>query len=325
MDLRMVRFILIPLLLIVCSLACSQTSLTPSLSTITATSEPPPEQTVFPYEPALPPGDHTISLEYGGLKRSFDLHLPANLDLSKSIPLVLAFHGFDLNPAEMARISGLSTLADQEGFLVAYPLGTGQHPSFNGGECCGQAAQRNVDDVGFTRAIIERVAQIVPLDRRRVYATGFSNGAIMVYRLACDLADQIAAIAPVGAAPATITCQPSRPVSIIHFHGDADRLNPYEGGTTQGGLEFWSVERGINYWLDLNGCPAEAEETQDGNIVHRVYAPCRQATAVELYRIRGGEHAWPGGEPVTTAIGIPTTEIDASELMWAFFQAHPMP
>lgn len=325
MNVRLVRFVLAFLVLPALSLACLQTPLTTPAPVQTTYPEPPPKPTPLPYEPALPPGDHTLSLPFGGLQRSFDLHLPASLDLTKDVPLVLAFHGFDLNPAEMARISGLNALADREGFLVAYPLGAGQRPAFNGGECCGQAAQKNVDDVGFTRAIIEKVAQVVHLDRQRVYATGFSNGAIMAYRLACDLADQIAAIAPVGAAPATTLCQPARPVSIIHFHGDADRLNPYEGGTTQGGLEFWSVERGINYWLDLNGCPTEAQETQAGSIVHRVYAPCRENAAVELYKILGGEHAWPGGEAVTAQIGQPTQEIDASALIWEFFLAHPMP
>jgi polyhydroxybutyrate depolymerase len=134
----------------------------------------------------------------------------------------------------------------------------------------------------FTRAMIEDIASQVNIDRSRIFASGFSNGAIMVYRLACDLADQIAAIGPVAAAPATLSCNPSRPVSVIHFHGDADRLNPYEGGTRTGLGDFMSVEDGIALWLRLDACPAQAQESQEGNIIHRIYAPCQQNSSVEL-------------------------------------------
>ena len=185
--------------------------------------------------------------------------------------------------------------------------------------------KNSVDDVGFTRALINELAGLLNLDRKQIYATGFSNGAIMAYRLACDLADQIAAIGPVGAAPAVRSCQPSRPISVIHFHGDADDMNPYPGGTSDGGLKFISVETGIGAWVKLNGCPTEAQETHSGSIVHRVFAPCKEDTAVELYKVLGGVHAWPGGEAVSAEVGEPTDEIDASALIWEFFSAHPRP
>lgn len=295
----------------------------------TAIQAPPPTEvaptaTTIPEQPTLS-GDHPCTIVAGGMQREYVLHIPPGYDPAQPAALVLAYHGFGLSAQEMMRISGLSAQADQDNFLVAYPEGSGSRPSWNGGTCCGEAMLRQVDDVGFTRAMIEDIAQQVSLDRSRIYATGFSNGAIMVYWLACDLADQIAAIGPVSAAPATTSCSPSRPVSVIHFHGDADALNPYEGVERSGGADFMPVEDGIDLWLGLDGCPTQGQETQTGNIVHRVYAPCQQNSAVELYKILGGEHAWPGGEAVSGQIGEPTDEIDATALMWAFFREHPQP
>ena len=308
-------------LLVILALACGQSA--PTAGPIAPTQ--PPSATPLPPEAGLAPGDHTRTLTFEGQERSYLLHIPASYNSAQPAALVLVYHGFQLDGQEMVRITGFSEQADQAGFIVAYPNGTGNKSSWNGGECCGEAAIRKTDDVGFTRALIQELAGLLNLDVKRVYATGFSNGAIMVYRLACDLADQIAAIGPVGAAPATETCQPARPVPVIHFHGDADALNPYAGGRGTGVSEFMPVEAGIDLWVGLNRCPTQPQETKTGSIVHRSYAPCQQNAAVELYKILGGEHAWPGGEAVSAQVGEPTGEIDATALMWAFFSAHPMP
>jgi polyhydroxybutyrate depolymerase len=274
------------------------------------------------------PGDMTRSIVYAGVERTYLLHIPASYDAARATPLVLAFHGIGLNAEEMARISGLSEQADTSGFIVAYPNGTGEKKSWNGGHCCGEAAKNNVDDVGFVRALIDELATLIHIDPNRVYATGFSNGAIMVYRLACELPDRIAAIGPVAATQILDdqeACHPARSVPVIHFHGTADRLNPYDGGTTAAGFEFVSVEAAIGFWVEKNACPDPLQRTQSGTIQHDVYAPCEQNSAIELYTIIDGEHAWPGGEAVSPQVGEPTMEIFASPLMWEFFAAHPMP
>lgn len=351
----LLKFSILSLLFVLLALACGQSTPTPRPGAPTALGEvvitlsasltavpesPAPLQnlsTPLPetprieiptlrYEAPIPPGDHLRMLNFGALERSYLLHIPPNYDHGRPTSLVLAYHGISLDAQEMARISALSRLADQQNFIVVYPNGTGTHQSWNGGDCCGEARVRQVDDVGFTRALIAELASFLNIDRQRVYATGFSNGAILVYRLACDLADQIAAIGPVSAAPALQACHPSRPVSVIHFHGDADQLNPYAGGkASSSALVFMSVEAGIALWVDLNSCPAQAAETLNGQVLHRLYAPCRDGTTVELYKILGGEHAWPGGEAVSPQVGEPTQAIDASALMWAFFVAHPLP
>ena len=150
----------------------------------------------------------------------------------------------------------------------------------------------------------------------------------MVYRLACELSDRIAAFGPVAATQVLDdqeACFPTRSVPIIHFHGTADRLNPYEGATTAAGFEFLAVEEAISFWVEKNACPTPAQRTESGTIQHDVYAPCTQNSAVELYTIQEGEHAWPGGEAVSQQVGEPTMEISATLLMWEFFSAHPMP
>jgi polyhydroxybutyrate depolymerase len=321
------RLIFISLVLLLI-LACGGT--TPS------ETPPPVGQTTLPETPppveqteTLEPGDSTRTLSYGGRERSYVLHIPVSYDPTQPTAVVLAFHGIGLDAEEMIRISGYSEQADASGFIVVYPNGTGDKmQSWNGGHCCGEAAKNNVDDVGFVRALIEDLATVINVDPDRVYATGFSNGAIMVYRLACELSDQIAAIGPVSATQILNdeqACHPGRGVPVIHFHGTADRLNPYEGGTTSAGFEIVSVEHAIQFWAGNNDCPEQGQLTESGTIIHEVHAPCSQNSTVELYKIMDGEHAWPGGEAVSPQIGEPTMEISATALMWEFFTAHPMP
>lgn len=290
----------------------------------------PAQQTTTPVgqTETLKPGDTTRSLVYAGIERKYVLHIPSGYDATRPTPLVLAFHGIGLNAEEMIRISGLSKQADTSGFIVVYPNGTGESKSWNGGHCCGEAAKNNVDDVGFVRALIDQLAVSVKLDTGRIYATGFSNGAIMVYRLACELSDRIAAIGPVAATQIMDdqkACHPARSVPIIHFHGTADRLNPYDGGSTSAGFKYVPVKDVVGFWAEKNACPVPVQRKESETIQHDVYTPCASKSAIELYSILGGEHAWPGGEAVELRIGKPTMEISATSLMWEFFAAHPMP
>jgi len=320
------KLLLFPGLLTTLALACSQ-SAAPSITTEIIQSPNPSiaPETVGSFQPQVS-GDTSHSINFGGQERTYLVHIPAGYDPTQPSPLVLVFHGFSLNAEEMVRITGFNTQADAEGFVVVYPNGSGKKSSWNGGDCCGEAQVKNVDDVGFVRALIEELSSWINIDRKRVYATGFSNGAIMVYRLACELSDQIAAIAPVGATQDFPQCQPGRPVSVLHFHGTNDQLNPYEGGVNQTGtVDFLPVKDSIQFWVVENGCPPEAQKDESGNIVHEEFSPCEQGTAVELYTIVAGEHAWPGGESVSSEVGEPTKEIYATPIMWEFFVDHPLP
>jgi polyhydroxybutyrate depolymerase len=310
------------LLVVACGGGPSPQSIPPGNQGVTQVS-PTAAQSV-----ALQPGDTSRSLSFGGLQRTYLLHVPLGYSASTPTPLILAFHGLSLNAEEMVRISGLSEQADRSGFIVVYPNGTGQAQSWNSGHCCGEAAKNNVDDVGFVRVLIKEVSAIAAIDPKRIYATGFSNGAIFTYWLACELSDQIAAFGPVAATQMLDdqqACHPGRAVPVIHFHGTADRLNAYIGGQTAAGFEFVSVPDAIGFWKQNNSCPAQGQVTESGSITHEVYTPCAQNSAVELYTIVNGEHAWPGGEAVSAQVGEPTMEISASPLMWEFFNSHPMP
>lgn len=317
-------------LILVTVAACEKTTPSPTEPGPTGTNPVEATQTMPPSQlPAgITPGDNSRSLVFAGVEREYILHIPPGYDNSQPIPLVIAFHGVGLDADEMIRISGFSSQADASGFIVVYPNGTGTTKSWNGGHCCGVAARDNVDDVGFVRALIGDLSTTINIDPKRVYATGFSNGAILTYRLACELSDLLAAVGPVSATQVLEdmqACQPGRPVPLIHFHGTADDANPYDGGTSLGGFQFIPVDTAIQFWVDFNGCPAQPQSTETGSIRHDVYAPCGSGSTVELYTIASGKHAWPGGEAVNQVMGEPNMEISATALMWEFFNSHPSP
>jgi polyhydroxybutyrate depolymerase len=214
----------------------------------------------------------------------------------------------------------MSALADQNHFLVVYPGGTGQAPTWNAGNCCGYALQNNVADVGFLRTLLEKLGREYAVDRRRVYFTGISNGAMMSYRVACEMSDQVAAIAAVEGA-LNIDCHPSVPVSVLIFHGTADHLVPFNGGSTPfqigGKRKDNSVAYAVEFWVKRDGCSApQHEETAEARIDK--YSECQLGTGVALYAIPGGHHMWPG-------LAISGNRVPATDLIWSFFAAHPKP
>jgi polyhydroxybutyrate depolymerase len=284
----------------------------------------------------LGPGDHTRTLKVGDLDRNYLVHVPAKYDSKVPSPVVLSFHGGGSNAEQMVKFCGLNEKADEAGFIVVYPSGTGRLEkllTFNGGNCCGYAMNNNVDDVGFVRAILDDLAKVINIDAKRVFATGMSNGGIISYRLASELSDRIAAIAPVGGPMGTETCSPKRPVSVIHFHGTDDEFAPFKGGKGKGvsGTNFFSVEHSIKTWVKANGCPEEPvvtklpDKADDGmTATKKTYGPGKDDAEVVLIEIEGGGHTWPGQEPRVKFLGKSTKDISANDLMWDFFQTHPM-
>ena len=285
---------------------------------------------------ALRPGDHSRSLEVDGGNRAYLVHVPPQYDPAAPMPVVLAFHGGGANAGNMVAFSGLNEKADQAGFIVVYPEGSGRLPrmlTFNAGNCCGKAAESKIDDVAFTRLVLDDLERIANVDRRRVFATGMSNGAMMSYRLAAELSDRIAAIAPVAGPMGTKDCRPGRAVSVMHFHGDTDECAPFKGGRGRGpsGTDFYSVQHSIDAWVAANGCRPTPQTTRlpdradDGTTVKEVrYASGRDGAEVVLVVIEGGGHTWPGREPRMRALGASTRDISANDMMWEFFQQHPM-
>lgn len=287
------------------------------------------------YDPLIP-GDHTRSLEVDGRTRTYLLHVPPSYVGTMPYPVVLAFHGGRSNARMMVAFTGLSEKADEAGFLVAYPNGTGEKRSltWNAGNCCGYAVEHQVDDMAFVRALLDDLEQVARIDQKRVYATGVSNGAMMAYRLASDLSERIAASAPVAGPMGTEQCSPGRPVSVIHFHGTNDEFAPFGGSKGPKSFfqaDFYSVEHSIRAWVRANSCPDEPQvvtlpdEAGDGTTVTlTTYAPGKDGAEVVLIVIAGGGHTWPGREPLLRSLGKSTKNISANDLMWDFFKRHPM-
>jgi len=284
------------------------------------------------------PGDAGLqvrSLDVNGTRREYRLHLPAGSSTNQPRSIVLAFHGAMSNGRQTAYLTGLNAKADAEGFIAVYPEGSGRPQTWNGGNCCGPAAEDKVDDVAFTRAILDDLAKVSTIDRRRIFATGISNGGIFCYRLAAELSDRIAAIAPVAGTLGSEAIQPARPVSVIHFHGTDDDFVPIGGGRTAKTffrIDFISVEQAISSWVKADGCPekpvvVELPDKADPQIrvTRATYGPGKQGSEVVLYTVRGGGHTWPGHEVPIEFLGHSTKDISATDLMWEFFQRHPLP
>jgi polyhydroxybutyrate depolymerase len=278
------------------------------------------------------PGDHTRSVEVGGTPRTYLLHVPPAYDARRPTPLVLALHPFATNGPMMARISGLSRTADREGFLVAYPSGTGLGPTLRWNVM--RATGRGPDDVGYLTKVLDDVSAAANVDAKRVYATGFSNGAMMCYRLAAELSDRIAAIAPVAGVMTTARARPRRPVPVLHFHGTKDTFVAYDGTVWRepGGARFRGVDDTVRIWAEINGCPTAPvtsevpHEPGDGLVIRRrAYGPGREGSEVVLYVIEGGGHTWPGRTPEGALLGRTALDLEANDLIWEFFRKHPMP
>lgn len=279
-----------------------------------------------------PAGDTAGMLVHDGVTRTFTVHVPPGYDGSAPTPVVLMFHGGGGSADQFQSASSeMDPVADREGFVTVYPDGTGVIQTWNAGGCCGGAVRDDVDDVGFVAALLDHLEAELCVDTRRVFASGMSNGGMMSHRLACELADRIAAIAPVASVNVAATCAPSRPVPVFQIHGSSDGHVPWEGGVGCGpaGVAYPSVPSSIEGWRSRNGCDATTLPgfaMGDGHC--DVYDGCDAETV--LCTIDGGGHSWPGGAPNAGVIDCPadgpqSTMFEASEAIWQFFAAHPLP
>jgi polyhydroxybutyrate depolymerase len=294
----------------------------------------------------LSPGCATPSARYGagtqpgelmagGQRRTFLVHLPTGHQPRTPAPLVVLLHGGVGTGAQMEGSSLFSPIADREGVVAVYPDGLSR--AWNAGGCCGPPAEQKLDDVGFIAALLDHLEAELCLDRRRIYATGMSNGAMMAHRLGCDLSDRITAIAPVAGTNMTAACAPRRPLPVLHIHGTADKHVPWTGGMGCGiaGVPYTGVPDSIAGWVTRNGCtpaaPALYLEQGDGRCERQ--ASCPAGADVILCTIAGGGHSWPGGDEKETQLpacrlageGEQSRTFIASEQIWAFFRTQALP
>ncbi len=295
--------------------------------------------------PTVAGSDQRASFIHNDLERTYHIHIPLIFEKSKQIPLVIALHGRGGNGESMILVTrkGFDKLADEDGFIVVYPDGV--ELNWNDGrideESNDRAHRENIDDVGFISALIDTMINDYNIDPKRVYITGISNGAIMSYRLACELSQKITAIAPVdGNIPSMLLgeCSPMKPVSLLAINNLNDPLVPYDGGEIYGHFhklklgKVLSVNESVGFWVKRNRCssvPIITEEPdrdpRDGTRVTREeFTNGIDATEVILYTVDGGGHTWPGGFQYLPAwiIGRTSRDIDANIVIWSFFKKH---
>ena len=288
--------------------------------------------------PALTtPGTHRVELRHDGLTRHALVHLPQGFRPGAPTAVVLAFHGGAGDAAYMADDAryGLISLADRENFVIVFPSGYSRFPrgklaTWNAGDCCGDARDRQVDDVGFVRALLQQLGQQIPITPERTFAMGMSNGAMMSYRLACEMSASFRAIAAVAGTEALPRCQPTQPVGILHIHARDDTHVRFDGGAGPDAfrdaskvMDFVSVPTTISRWVTRQHCSPTARRTLE---VHGAYcerhAGCEGGVEVKLCVTASGGHAWPGSPG--TRLGrkpAPSQALSANAQAWAFFQA----
>lgn len=261
--------------------------------------------------------------------RTYQLHLPLGYNDNESYPLVIALHGgFGAGP-QLENQSQLSAKADAEGFIVVYPEGVQNIlniRTWNGGSCCGYAVNNNIDDVGFISNLIDSLQTDYSVNQSRVYATGMSNGAFLAYKLACELSDKIAAIAPVAGSMNVEVCNPSRPVPVIQIQSKLDDNIPYLGGNGNGVSNHYNppLDSVLNVWATTANCTNANDTTYIGNdFTSVIWSDCDCHYQINYYLSEDGGHSWAGGN--ATGIGDPVSNyISANDLMWDFFEQHSL-
>lgn len=278
----------------------------------------------------------------GSLQREYLIHVPLNLPVSQAVPVVFVYHGGGGTANGMLNLSKFNQVADREQFIVVYPQGIGRNWNDGRVTAVSQAHRDQIDDLAFFDAMLQTISGEHPIDERRVFVTGISNGGIFSQFVAANRSSKIAAIAPVVggiADPFHQRFRPSNPVSVLIIQGTDDPLIPYAGGQVaaqdrKGRGSVISTEQGAQMWVDANGCHGEPEEQalpdrdpSDGcRVQARRWKGGTGGTEVWLYRIDGGGHTWPNGPQYLPKrrIGSVTRDI-SSETIWEFFKSHPRP
>lgn len=275
--------------------------------------------------PITAPGTYRFHFTHGGLRREYLVHVPDKA-LGQPAPVLLALHGGGGDMDYQAQNYGLVEKSEQAGFVLVAPNGysrfrSGILATWNAGTCCGRSVEQGVDDVGFLKAVIARLATQASIDQRRIFATGMSNGGLMAYRLACEASGLIRAIAPVAGTDNTVTCNPSRPVPVIHFHARDDSHVLFGGGRGPDALvntDFTSVPATIAKWVGLNRASPRVR-----TVLSVPGAKCERhdgAAPVELCVTEAGGHSWPGSQS-RRANKSPSQAIRANDRMWDFFSS----
>lgn len=263
--------------------------------------------------PAPVPAVQQKQLTVDGLSRAYRLFTPLSLDRSRPAPLVVVMAGVGNTAQDMVTATEFDRMAETGEFIVAYPEGVNE--TWNAGYCCLGRATTGPDDVAFLTRVIDDVQATSKIDPARIFAVGFSAGAMMAHKLGCDLAGRIAGVGSVAGAMVLDQCRPSRPVSVMEIHGTADGLVPYEGGRTAGGATQPSppTREVVQRWAELNACPTAPATMTEGVLTTVTWSGCSAGTSVKLITIEGGGHTW-----FAPLLGPANGAVDATRVIWEF-------
>lgn len=300
---------------------------TPVRSEITAS--------VIPANFVTGPGDYEYTVMLGDAERRYLIHVPPSY-IKEATPLVLFFHGGGGNMNHSARAYGLKEKSDKEGFIIAFTNGDSRLPkdkfaTWNAGNCCAHARDAKLDDVGYTKVVLQDIERKFAIDTKRVYATGMSNGGMMAHRLACEMADTFRAVASVTGTDGTLACTLSRPISVLHIHAKDDDHVLFDGGAGKDAFkdpeqvaDFVSVPETIARWVkrdQLNATPKRVLEVPGAYC--DLYTGTANTSQVKLCVTDTGGHSWPGSRPTVFRDKHPSQAIIANDVIWDFFKNQP--
>lgn len=280
-------------------------------------------------------GSAQQTLRHGGRDRSYVVRVPSGISReSGPVPVVIVLHGGGGNARNAESMTGFTVKAEAERFIVVYPEGTSRRApllTWNAGHCCGYAMEQRVDDIGFISALIDELSARHRIDRKRVYVTGMSNGAMMAHRVGVELADKVAAIAPVVGAVFGDEARPRSRVSALMINGMLDESVPYRGGPSGGrGRQAWdgtptrpALDQ-ARFWAEANGCDATLRAQDRGAYLVGRHE-CSSRVDVEIYSVKDNGHAWPGGKSGSRLGDTPSTSVNATDVIWEFFRVHAKP
>ena len=265
--------------------------------------------TAPPCDPG-PPGTREVSVG----KRSFLLHVPT--DVVNPSPVVFTFHGRGSNAQQQLLLTGFEQVSEEGRFMVVAP----------------NARKGRWDFTGADNEYLKAVGAAIPCaDPTRTYASGISMGSAMTFALACTPERKFAAFGGVALTLFEPQCETTPPAPIIYFHGTKDEVVPFRGGRPEGeNIELPAVPVAMQEWADHNGCTQEATDKVGKDVTLREWTQCQANADVEYYRVRGGGHTWPGASPfiadaIEQALGKTTQTVDASRVMWKFFEGYTLP
>lgn len=266
------------------------------------------------------------SILSGGIYRSYRLYVPADYNGSSARPLVFNLHGYTSNAQSQQLYANFMPIADTANFLVVHPQGTkdnNNQPFWNAG-----ISSLIVNDIQFLSNLIDSIKANYNIDLNAVYSCGMSNGGYMSQTLACELSNRIAAIASVTGSIFTTqygtNCHPTRPVPMMQISGTADGTVPYTGSSSS-----MPIDSVVKYWVRYNQCNAtpnfsnvpNSNLTDGCTAEHYIYPNGLSGSSVELYKVIGGGHTWPGA---LVNIGVTNQDFSASKEIWRFFRKYKL-